>query len=83
MPHSHPQPAYTGPDPWWELAAAVLIQACKDTQQGSAHNRQAAYRWLTGQVGTGFCHLFNLDPQAVLEKLCYTEQDAPLGAEGD
>lgn len=77
------QPAYALSDPWWDLAAAVLLQAVKDAQSGSERNRQAARHWLTGQAGVGFCHLFNLEPEALYRRLCYTETDAPLGAEGD
>lgn len=78
-----PQPVLDGPDPWYDLAAGVLLQAFKDAQSNSERTRLAARSWLTGQTGAGFCHLFNLDPEAVLAQLCYTTEDAPLGAVGD
>lgn len=83
LPIDDPQPLLDGSDPWWDLAAGVLLQAFKDAQSSSERTRLAARGWLTGQTGAGFCHLFNLDPEAVLAQLCYTTEDAPLRALGD
>lgn len=70
-------------DPWRDLAAAVLLQAIRDARSDSERIRHSARRWLTSQAGQGYCHLFNLEPEAVCARLCYTVGDAPLGGEGE